>query len=220
MPKKKCSTYSLNLSSEIKNLLAFRNRVHRLWLRNRSDDIRLQVKSINKVIRSKICILRNKNWNSKISNLEYVSNQFWKTTKIIKNKLNMIPPLKNVRSNEIIYSNVDKAELIGSAFQNSHLLTSNYSDQNIDKLVSNSLHIINNSSINFNEIKRVLPSEIKNLIIGLKNKKAPGHDFVNNCLLKHFPKKAIVLLTVIFRFGTRAGARRSRHARRPGWGIR
>lgn len=43
------------------------------------------------------------------------------------------------------------------------------------------------------------PCEISRLIRGLKNRKSPGDDSINNILLKQLPKKAIIMLMHIYR---------------------
>lgn len=47
-------------------------------------------------------------------------------------------------------------------------------------------------------IKHTSPNKIKNLIQKLKVKKLPGHDQITNKILKHLPKKSIILLTYIY----------------------
>jgi len=46
--------------------------------------------------------------------------------------------------------------------------------------------------------KPTSPSEIQFIIKKLSNKKSPGHDLITNRIIKHLPKKAILLLACIF----------------------
>lgn len=42
------------------------------------------------------------------------------------------------------------------------------------------------------------PSEVLYIVKKLPNNKAPGHDLITNKIVKHLPKKAIILLTYFF----------------------
>lgn len=112
------------------------------------------------------------------------SQQFWKATKIIKSKANIIPPLRDKVSNNIIMTDVEKSNAIANEFVKSHLITRNLSNALIINNVHQSLQAIHQSDDHSFRLK-TSPSEIKCKIANLKNRKSPGIDGITNRALKH-----------------------------------
>ena len=118
-------------------------------------------------------------------------------TKILKgqNKTH-IPPLKN--TNEILFKEKDKAEVIAKHLQSVHSLTGNMGTREHNEHINQTYLNIINSQHEFDDIKLTTPKEIKRAITKTKSKKAPGIDGIQNIVLKYLPKRVIVQITYIF----------------------
>lgn len=176
IPKRTHTPSYLKLTPYIKQLITHRNITKRQYQRTSNNNKFLLLKSVNKQIKFQITKLRNNSFNSKIQTLNYASKQFWKFTKLIKNKRTNLPPLKK-DSNTIIYTNAGKAQLIAETIYKSHLLTQDFNHQPTIDLVNHSIDVVNTSHPPVHDITPFLttPSEVKKLIKRLKLRKAPGH---------------------------------------------
>ena len=193
------NTYrSSPFSDSILKMITLRNYKRRLWQRNKQQDIKSDINFLNRQIKAQIKSFNNEIWNTKLSQLKKHSNQFWKVTKTLKNPINKIPPLKSPTS--LLLTDQDKANGIGSAFCAAHSTTFNdLSDASTESVVLMSYNNISYFQPTIKESYLPTPREISRLIRGLKNKKSPGDDAINNIILKRLPKKAIILLMHIYR---------------------
>lgn len=83
----------VQLTDEIKHLISTRNMHRRRWQRSGNVYSKLTFKSINCTIQSKIFELKNKHFGELLTGLNFASKKFWRVTKLIKNKSNILPPL-------------------------------------------------------------------------------------------------------------------------------
>lgn len=198
--KNKPNSKTVELSDEIKKLIKVRNLHRRRWQRTNDPNTKKLCQSINRDIQDKIFIVKNRYFNKKLHGLDFASKQFWRATKLIKNKSNKIPPLKNIDNDTFIFTDAEKAECIAKVFSKSHLMTEHFSDVATTDQVRHSCIFVNSSQISKNDISDQLikPIEVKNILKTFKNRKSPGEDKINNILLKNIPKKGVVLLTRIF----------------------
>ena len=122
---------------------------------------------------------RNSQWENKILSLSTKDNSLYKMTKILKgqNKTH-IPPLKN--TNEILFKEKDKAEVIAKHLQSVHSLTGNMGTREHNEHINQTYLNIINSQHEFDDIKLTTPKEIKRAITKTKSKKAPGIDGIQN----------------------------------------
>lgn len=198
IPKYSCnsSKNDLQLTDEIIYLIKIKNSVRRTYQRYRSNALRIYLKMMKNTIQQKIIDLRNERWNQFLSKFQASSPQFWKTTKLIKNKHRFLPPLRY--NDNLLITDYEKCECIANQFSKSHLISSGLGDHDIIEEVNSSLNFINSSEVNFSSIRLVKPAEIKNNIKRLKNKKCPGNDGICNRVIKKCPKQVLILLTYIF----------------------
>lgn len=171
-----------------------RNNLRRQWQRGRDPAIRFAVNELNKIIQNKIQLIKNANWSKYLSSLDTNCQNLWKTTKIIKNKVKFTPPFK--LNGQTIVSDVEKANVLASCFNESHQLTNFPTTSHNESLVNNSittLHLIDSG-----QIKLIKPCEIVSILKNLKTAKAPGNDQIPNIILKNLPSKIIVYLVFIF----------------------
>lgn len=197
VPKKPIKSSPVLMSQHLSDLITQRNTVRRQWQRNRSPLLKSSLNSLNREIHMESFKQRNDIFNKKMSKLSPGSQQFWKATKIIKSKANVIPPLRDNLTNNIIMTDVEKANAIANEFVKSHTLTQNLSNAlviNNVKLSLESIRLSNDNSF----VLKTTPNEIKSLLQSLKNRKSPGIDLITNRALKNISKKALVLLNNIF----------------------
>jgi hypothetical protein len=153
---------------------------------------------LNTNIRKAIFTFRNQEWASLLDSIKVCGNKFWKTTKILKRKYNVIPPLND--NGRKIFSDQEKINLIATKFSNAHQITTNFtSSPVIEANVQQSMDELENTqTVELSRDEMTKPSEIKLIIKKMKNKKAPGEDGINNQVLKMLPRKALVYLTYLF----------------------
>lgn len=100
--------------------------------------------------------------------------------------------------NGVVFKAVDKANLLARQFESVHHITENMGDQETEIAVENPLNEITQHTIKDDEYILTSPQEIMKVIRKLKSKKAPGHDGIQNLILKNLNRKAIVQITYIF----------------------
>lgn len=180
-------------------MISFRNLKRRQWQRLRLPDLKKVVNSLNRLIRARINESKNVVWNRNLSRIEPNSKHLWRVTKLLKNKENRIPPLKGPYGCALL-TDSEKAEAIVNAFENAHSTTfSDRSDASIEAEVSSSSLNVNFFSAPVIESQMPTPREISKLIRKLKIKKSPGNDKIPNILVKHLPRKGILMLMHILR---------------------
>lgn len=198
IPLQKVRMNSVTLDPETLSLISIRNCLRRQAQRTSSPSIKKQVNFLNRHITYRVRIHKNKILQQKLAQIPKNSNQLWKFTKLITNKSKKIPPLKN-SSNQLILTDLDKAEEIAKIFNQAHSTTFNdLSDNQTENAVSGSTLLI--SYLKPEIIETCLPTtkEIKQIINKAKKNKSPGPDQITNLLLKNLPHAAIVFIMHIF----------------------
>lgn len=190
---------SASLSQDILQLISLRNCKRRQWQRNNCAVLKMEINFLNRNIKKRILLIKNKSWNAHISKFQNNSRQLWRATKLLKNKMNFSPPLRD-SDNSMLLTDQEKATEIANTFCKAHHITYNdLSDNLTEAAVKTSFQNINYFYEQVKEKDMPKPSEILTLIQSLKNRKSPGDDNINNILLKKLPKKAIVFISYIFR---------------------
>ncbi len=85
---------STPFSDQILKMITLRNYKRRQWQRSKQQDIKNEVNFLNRQIKAQVKIFNNEIRNAKLSQLKKHSNQFWRVTKMLKNPIIKIPPLK------------------------------------------------------------------------------------------------------------------------------
>lgn len=127
--------------------------------------------------------------------MERGDNKIWRITKALKKTVKYSPPLRN--GDNLYASPQEKAKLLADCFAKAH---NNQSvvDRETTDAVKRSIDLIEQSVPAADNSWIVRPKEISNIIRSLKVKKTPGHDGIKNCLLKHLPRKGLVILAKNF----------------------
>lgn len=150
---------------------------------------------LNNLISEEIFQFKNSQWNNLLNSLPKASTKFWNISKIIKKKNKCIPSLK--QNGTVYITNNQKTEILAQTFVLNHTISSDLSDQNTKRIVSQSIDMVENHSQLTNNIL-VSVSSVKAIIKQLKAKKSPGIDGVSNCCLKKLPFKGLQLLCRIY----------------------
>lgn len=92
----------------------------------------------------------------------------------------------------LVYTDKEKANTLASNFEKVHHLTENMGREDIKTMVNDTCRRIDGEIIDLESINYTSPKEIRAAIKKTRPKKAPGPDGIQNIILKHLPKKAIV----------------------------
>lgn len=200
VPYTKKTNKFLSISDCTKNLIIQRNNTKRLWQRcqeqQRKATLKSKVNELNRLIKINVDHDRNTKWSQTMSKLETGSKKFWHLTKKIKGKFaNNITKLTH--NNEILTTPTDKANAIANTFEKTHQLTQHTISpfeakvREFNTTLDNEIHQPEPENL-------VKSDELLAIIKSLKNSKAPGLDCISNILIKHLPKRAIIILKKIF----------------------
>lgn len=184
------------LPESVKLLIRLRNTRRRQYMRSRDPLLGMIVESLNGRIRTECNNIRFKHFGSVIKDIGQGSVKFWKISKLLRNKVKYSPPLKV--NNSLICSPAEKARVLGESFAKAHENHLPGDPATTDEVQQTITQIANWSAVNDDWSTFTKPSEVKDIIRRLKNKKAPGMDGLKNVLLKHIPRKGLVALTKIF----------------------
>lgn len=201
----------IELTSDILELKTLRNRLRRDYRNFFREIDKNNIREIDKEIRRRIQLLINQRWERtlegiNLQNPNTSNSKLYRISKTLRKKnCNLIPTLYVTRNNETItlLTNSEKADTLSEQFKAAHEITATMRNPIHESLVHNDLSRLEqeyNIAFSANHYKTLLttPKEIKSTIKFLKNNKAPGIDGIMNKLLKHLPKKMLVLLTYLF----------------------
>lgn len=197
IPTAKVANKKYNLNPEIKKLITERNRLRKLFQRTGNFAYRDQKNSLSNLIKSKVKDLRNKNWNEKLEKLSLKDGSLFKLTKYFTKRVDRRLPVLT-GENGPITETADKVSIIADHFENAHILTKDFGDRAFDKRVKKKYKKIKRKNLDLDDIKFISPREIKAAIKITKPRKAPGHDNIQNIVLKNLPFKALTQLANIF----------------------
>ena len=133
-----------------------------------------------------------------LSNLNVKDNSLWKMAKglVRKSNLNKVPTLHGKKG--LAISDTDKTEVLADHYELVHYLIQDYGDPGTDGSVNKKYREIATSLPDLVAIELVTPKEIRLAVMRTGSRKAPGHDGMQNILLKNLPKKAYVQINYIF----------------------
>jgi hypothetical protein len=194
IPKTIVKNYdNIELSEDIINMIKYRNCLRRRHQRTGDAIIKTEINRLTRNIRLLTSELINTKWNTKLESLRDASKPFFNLAKVIKKRKLNAPLISN---GNILITDDEKAEKIAEVFHDSHKLTSDFSDvatiTEVNDVISNSDHL------QLDQIENTSAAEIKATVKKLKNKKAPGHDNIQNILIKRAPHVLFEYLCLIF----------------------
>ncbi|GFV49204.1 probable RNA-directed DNA polymerase from transposon X-element [Trichonephila clavipes] len=135
-------------------------------------------------------------WQKRLESLNTTDNSLWRTQKFFKNKRPKIPPLNCATGTAV--TDQQKANLLATNIKYNFIENDRENDS-----YNQSDEIINSTVHNFLStppttlIQPALPDEIIHYIKHVNAKKTPGKDLITNRMLKNFPIKLILILTIL-----------------------
>lgn len=196
---------TINIPNATKLLIRLRNIRRRQWQRSRNPNLKIIVNELNRRIKTEIQEIRNLRFQRYVENT--VSHDesrkcLWKLSKVLRTKNKCIPTLKSLTNDRILVTNKEKADALGAHFSHVHNLPTHSDPALVDDFESTIMqfNINHENGFDLTSSEIVRPKELVYVIKRLKNSKSPGHDQINNRLVKRLPRKALVFLTYIFNF--------------------
>lgn len=187
----------IKLSTEIKTLISKKRKLRKIWQRTKYPEDKANWNKATKELTKLMQDLKNKSVSTYLQNLKpNCSDDYslWKATKYIKHPKKRNPPLRDenktwLQSDEAKVSGF--ADFLEKQFQPFLFNRGTPYERDI-------LDFVNSTCQMDMPIKFVKTNEIFEEICNLNSKKAPGYDEITALMLKHLPKKGIILLTYIF----------------------
>ncbi|GFW65495.1 probable RNA-directed DNA polymerase from transposon X-element [Trichonephila clavipes] len=181
-----------NINQLIKIKTYFRKRYHQTLnpifkshYNRAQSDFKKELKKYNDII-----------WQKRLEALNTADNSLWRTQKFFKNKRPKIPPLNCATGTAV--TDQQKANLLASNIKNNFVENDREDDsynQNDDLINTTVKNFLSTPLYSFTE--PALPDEIIHYIKHVNAKKAPGKDSITNRMLKNFPIKLILILTIL-----------------------
>uniref|UniRef100_A0A1B0CHA5 Putative reverse transcriptase-like protein n=1 Tax=Lutzomyia longipalpis TaxID=7200 RepID=A0A1B0CHA5_LUTLO len=185
------------LPVNIRKLIAQKNYIRNLWFRHRSQIYKCHLNVLTRKIRDELRIFRNQEWENRLQKAQENSQQFWRITRNLKKKKDIIPPFKN--NTEVVTDDIGKANLLKDQFYKAHTTTMSFnSSEELKSKISSSLNLFNYLKPAKQEMYSLEMSEIKQIVKSLKKRKAPGADAIYPIMIKNFPPIALEWLFAIF----------------------
>ena len=194
-PNQVTNANQYDLPPYIKALIIEKRLARSRWQHSRLPSEKKRYNHLSNIIKIKIRNYKSELFKQKYESLNSQDGTLWRTTKNIL-KIKEQPFHLKRADGTLAFSDVDKANTFGKhlseIFTPHHDITPEQSHLNeITNFLSSPLPM----SL---PTKHTSPNELKDLIQKLKIKKSPGHDQITNKVLKHLPKKSIILLTYIY----------------------
>ncbi len=187
--------YAINLTPDIEEAIKLRNHYKRQWQRTRNPAIKSLVNKLSKIISARIIDIKNMNWNHELSMIPKSDNKLWQTSKHLKNKNKIMPPLKVAE--KTLLTPEEKANALADHFALQHENPLSNDSPNFTTYVEEKVQTFFNSAHDDKIIDFPSPEETAEIIKNIKKSKAPGIDRVHNSLLKQLPWKGVVYLNFI-----------------------
>ena len=188
------NTSSYYLPQYIRLLITAKRRARAAWQRSRYPSDYRSFKHLSRQLHSKLFTLRSERYDSYISSLSTQDRSLWTATKRLLQFNQVSSPLRR-SDGSWARSDKEKAEEFAShlcsTFQPHPDIYDPDHSQNVFDFLDTPLQI----SL---PPRAISPAEVSYIISHLPLRKAPGFDLVTSEVLRHLPKRAIVLLTYIY----------------------
>lgn len=198
IPKIKCSRVAPIISATTRKLIAEKNSLQRKLVRslviNEAVMIRSQINNVKSLIKYHVNRDRNRNWQKLLRHTNKDPKAFWRTVKMMKNKLSSAPHF--TIGNSTTSDPTKIAAALANNFENAHR-THNRPPNDFDSITENNFERILEEVFNGPE-DLFDDADIMSSIAALKNRKAPGCDGINSILLKNLPDSGVKQLTKIY----------------------
>lgn len=182
-----------NIPLHIKELVQEKRRARRRWQQTRNIQDKTQLNRLTHRLHQAIVESRNSAFKYYITNLSADDHSIWKATKKFKRPVVAAPPIRKPNNNWA-RTDEEKADLFADYLAQvfTPLPRSNDVD---DSDIKECLDAPCQLSLPINAFT---PADVRREIKQINSHKAPGHDLIVGEILKHLPRKALVLLTTIY----------------------
>lgn len=187
-PKLKNSSFIL--PDYIKLEITDKNRLRRLWQRNRDPTIKRQLNAKISLIRTLLLTHKTDQWDTFLNSLDPHDNSIYNLNKCLLHKRPASHPLTG--PNGLVYPAKDRAELIADSLEQQFQTNPG---PDIPEVTAHYLSLQNLNTTNSKLF--TTPGTIQNIISNLRKKKAPGDDLITNTALKFLPNNILLSLTRI-----------------------
>lgn len=181
-----------NIPLHIRKLVVEKRRARGKWHRTRNPRDKTQLNRLTHQLRVAIQEARNDTFKHYITNLSIDDHSLWKATKKFKRPIIAVPPIRTPDRN---WARTDQEKVDIFAEHLAKVFSSVPNDNIDDADILNYLDIPCQLSL---PVKSFSPAEVHKELLQTNSHKAPGHDLIVGEVLKHLPKKAIVLLTSVY----------------------
>ena len=208
IPRRKPVSPNPKLPQHLEELIRLKNKTRSSWQQYRQEPDRKLFRILHRRVRASILDWRKDFWDRKIEVASTQRNGFWKLVKgFSTGGKPQIPHLKS--DTRTARSDAEKAETLVDYFKSVHDEAEVRGNKSfVENINSRVIKIVNGEKFSVPTgkntlqalnppIKFVSPQELSVLIKKLKNTKAPGHDKIQNIIIKNLPRKAMVTLTNI-----------------------
>lgn len=194
---------NVQISSETRELIRIKRRLRKTWQLSRNPNDKRRLNQASKNLKFHLNNLKSKYIGEFFDNINTSKNNnynLWKATKYLKRPTKRSPPFKD-NNGMWCRSDENKAQAFAQYLFNNFQVHP-ISNPAEDEEISSSLDVPYQMSL---PIRHFSPSEVKGEIKNLNPKKSPGYDNIDATVIKHFPKKAILFLTLIYNSVLRLG---------------
>lgn len=180
----------------IKDCIQERRRLRRIWQNTHYPEDKTAFNKASQQLKTLIKAMKNENLQSYLAKLTPSGDtnySLWKATKYLRRPKQHATPLK-IHTGYWARSNREKAEAFARHLQKvfkEHPSTNEQHDREIEKFLTSPTQMCL-------PLKHITPKELRQEILKLQEGKCPGYDLIDATLLKHLPKKGMLLILAIF----------------------
>lgn len=189
------------LPDDIRALITEKNAAIRAYSNFPCDSNKAHMRNLQRAVKKRISEFRSNRWNDMLSDLEPTHLAFWQLQRKLRATEDSSTPPLTRPDKTIAFEDSEKAECLADSLEaqctpstqpvdNSHLLKV---DSEVERRTA--LPPVEDPD---DPLPPVTPDEVQDIIKGLRPRKAPGSDGINNNVFKLLPPQLIILLTAIF----------------------
>jgi hypothetical protein len=178
----------------IRNLIVDKRRARKRWHNTRLLNDKRIYNRLNNLLKTQLKIHREDKRDEQLSRLNSQDGSLWQKARSITQQPSIRVPIRKEGEAWKI-TNEDKSELFADHLENIFCPHDDLHDTSTTETVLTTLDTPLQLSLPPKPIK---PSDVKNVILQLTKKKAPGYDLITAELLKELPRKGLVYLTSLF----------------------
>lgn len=189
----------------IKQKIAEKRRLRRIWQRNRYPQDKIRYDKASRGLKNLIKYLKNKSFSEHLESLTNTADteySLWKATRNLEQRKEQIPPIRQPNGT---WARTDSekahafAQHLEKVFQPNPSQLSQTEEENINEELTAAFQMSPLPELfTVTEVHKMIQNN-------LHPNKAPGYELITGKLIKELPKKGVVFLTIIFNAVLRLG---------------